>query len=62
MHSTPTSNCGWPDGIVVVARIISVLPKILKFESMFGPKQSEVFKLHDVIGQFINSEFAIISF
>ena len=60
MHSTPTSNCGWPAGVDVVARVISEFPIMLTLGSIFGPVQSGVFKLHEVIGQLINSEFAII--
>ena len=62
VHSTPTSNCGWPADVDVVVSVISELPKILISGLIFGPKQSGVFKLHEIIGQFTNSEFENISF
>ena len=46
----------------MVARVISEFPIMLTLGFMFGPEQSGVFKLQEVIGQLINSEFAIISF
>ena len=61
MHSTPISNNGWPAVVDVVASVISELPTMLTFGSIYGPKQSGDFKLHVVIGQ-INSEFEKISF
>ena len=61
VHSIPISNCAWPIEIVVVARIISKLYSIITLGSIFGPKQSEVFKIHEVTGHFINSELYKIS-